>query len=416
MLVTARIRFLPLTTSKLPFRLRFASFSLLVGTLLLVCAVQLRGQADPAINGKFRQATEAMRTGRLDEAADGFASVTKAAPTFAEAFLNLGLVRSEQGHNEEAIADFEKALALKPHLHGANLFLGVAEFRLNHPEKAIVALKRETSAYPKDANAWMWLGVAELVSEQPEMAADALDKAAKLAPNDTDILYHRGRAHLLVSKNSYERMFKADPKSWRVHQVLGQMSAEAERHEDAIVQYLAAIKLAPTQPGLHEELASAYHAAARIPEAEAAYRQELEIDPHNVVARYKLGVLKVETGDAVQGKALIEAALHDKPGLADADYNMGRAEMLLGNDIAAADHLKRATVEDSDLEVIQQAWYQLGIVYRRLHRLDEARQAMATFQKLKDAEAEDLQRSLTKYKSKQTPDASEPPPAPEKPR
>jgi tetratricopeptide (TPR) repeat protein len=409
---------IPLTTSKLPFcyRLRFASFPLLISALLLVCAARLRGQADPAINDKFRQATEAMRVGRLEEAADGFASVTKAAPTFAEAFLNLGLVREEQSRNEEAIANFEKALTLKPRLRGANLFLGVAEFRLNRPDKAIVALKKETSAYPKDAGAWMWLGVAELVKEQPEAAADALDQAAKLAPNDVDVLYHRGRAHLLVSKNSYERMFKADPKSWRVHQVLGQMSAEAERHEDAIVQYLAAIKLAPTQPGLHEELASEYHAAAKIPEAEAAYRRELELDPHNVIARYKLGVLKVETGDAVQGKGLIEAALRDKPGLADADYNMGRAEMLLGNDIAAADHLKRATVEDSDLEIIQQAWYQLGIVYRRLHRLDEARLAMATFQKLKDAEAEDLQRSLTKYKSKQTPDASEPPPAPEKPR
>ncbi|HKW32023.1 MAG TPA: tetratricopeptide repeat protein [Candidatus Acidoferrum sp.] len=388
----------------------------MAAAVLFVFSAQLKGQTAPSVNEKFREATEAMQAGRLDEAADGFSSVTKTAPTFAEAFLNLGLVRSEQGHNEEAISNFEKALVLKPHLRGANLFLGVAEFRLNHPDKAIMAIKKETSAFPRDANAWMWLGVAELVNEQPELAADALDKAAKLAPNDIDILYHRGRAHLLVSKNSYEKMFKVDPHSWRVHQVLGQMAAEAERHEDAIAQYFAAIKLAPTQPGLHEELAGEYHASARMPEAEAAYRQELEIDPHNVVARYKLGVLLVGIHEAAKGKALIEGALREKPGLADADYNLGRAEMMLGNDAGAADYLKRATSQDSDFEIIQQAWYQLGIVYRRLHRTEEAQQAMATFQKLKEAEATDLRQTLSKYRTKQDPNGSEPPPGPEKPR
>ncbi len=33
----------------------------------------------------------------------------------------------------------------------------------------------------------------------------------------SDILYHRGRARLLVSKDSYAEMFKVDPQSWRVH-------------------------------------------------------------------------------------------------------------------------------------------------------------------------------------------------------
>lgn len=395
---------------------RLPLFSLIVSIPLLVGVSRLCAQTDSSINDKFRQAAEAMRAGRLDEAGQGFALIAKSAPTFAEAFFNLGLVREEQGQNEEAITSFERALALKPRLRGANLFLGVAQFRLNQTEKAVAAFKKETSSYPKDASAWMWLGVAELVDEQAEQAADALDKAAKLDPQNIDILYHRGRAHLLVSKNSYEKMFKVDSHSWRVHQVLGQMAAEAERHEDAIAQYEAAIKLAPTQPGLHEELAGEYHASARIPEAEAAYHQELEIDPHNVVARYKLGVLLVGIHEAAKGKSLIEEALLEKPGLADADYNLGRAEMMLGNDAVAAGYLKRATSEDSDFEIIQQAWYQLGIVYRRLHRTEEAQQAMATFQKLKEAEDTDLHQTLSKYKTKQNANAPETPPTPEKPQ
>jgi tetratricopeptide (TPR) repeat protein len=373
-------------------------------------------QVPPGIAGRFRQASEAMRNGNLDAAGEGFAAVVKEVPDFAAGHFNLGLVREEQARHEEAIGSFRKALLLNAKLRGANLFLGIAEYRLNRLDEAIPALRRETAAYPKDANAWMWLGVVELALDHAEDAADALDKAARLAPDNTDILYHRGQAHLLVSRNSYERMFKEDPKSWRVHQVLGETAADGEHYTDAIYEYLEAIKLAPSQPGLHEELGSVYRNANKMDEAEAAFQRELEIDPHNVLARYKLGVLVMEKGDGPRAKELIEAALKEKPGLLHADYNLGRVEKLLGNDATAATLLEKATATDADPEIVQQAWYQLGLLYRRLHRSEDAQRALALFQKLKDASAEASQQSLAKFKSRQNPNAADPPPAPEKPQ
>ncbi|HKV61886.1 MAG TPA: tetratricopeptide repeat protein [Candidatus Acidoferrum sp.] len=359
----------------------------------------------------------AMREGHLDEATEGFAAIVRETPSFAEAHLNLGLVLQEQNRFDEAIGSFQKALILKPKLRGANLFLGVAQFRLNQLDKAVIAIQKETAAYPKDPAAWMWLGVVRLAQEKPEEAAEALDKAVKLAPNDLDILYHRGRAHLLVSNNSYGRMFKVDPQSWRVHQVIAQADAEADRHMDAVAEYQAAIKLAPAQPGLHEELGSEYRNMGKTQEAEDAYLRELQIDPNNVLAKYKLGTLNVEKGDAAKGKGLIEAALKEKPGLLHSDYNLGRAEMLLGNDTVAAQLLERATsAPGSDPEVIQQAWYQLGIVYRRLHRMEDAQKAMATFQKLKDEEAESSQKALKRYESQQNRNPPQPPPPPQSPQ
>ncbi len=380
--------------------------------------VPLWAQRSPDVDDRFRQATEAMRKGNLEEAGEGFAAIVKQAPSFAEAHLNLGLVREEQGRHEDAISSFQKALGLKPGVHGASLFLGVAYFHLNQLDKAVVAIEKETAAFPKDAPAWMWLGVVQLAQDLPEQAAMALDKAAKLAPDDVDILYHRGRAHLMVSNNSYGKMFKVDPRSWRVHQVIAQANAEADRHMDAVAEYQAAIKLAPTQPGLHEELGSEYRSLGKTQEAEDAYLRELEIDPNNVLAKYKLGAVTVEKGDGAKGKELIEAALRAKPGLLHSDYNLGRAEMLLGNDAAAAQRLERATsAPGSDPEVIQQAWYQLGIVYRHLHRMEEAQKAMATFQKLKDEEAENSQKALKRYEAQQqNPNAAQPPHSPENPQ
>lgn len=347
-----------------------------------------------------------MRGGRLEEAAADFAAAVKREPAFAEAHFNLGLVDEELGKYDEAIASLYTALKLKPHLHGANLFLGIAEFRVNNFNDAASAVQKETVAYPKDANAWMWLGVVRLAQDRPEDAAEALDKAAKLKPDDQDILYHRGRAHLLVSKNSYAKMFKIDENSWLVHRVLAQANAEADRHVDAIAEYQAAIKLAPSQPGLHEELGTEYRAVNKLPAAEQAFREELALDPNNVLATYKLGAIEVEKGDGTGGKELIEAAQKEKPDLLHLDYNLGRADMLLNNDAEAASHFERTVKSDSDPEVIEQAWFQLGTAYRRLHRMDEARNAMTIYQQLKDQEATKSQKALENYRQEH-PDATD---------
>ena len=349
-----------------------------------------------------------MQQGKLEEAAAGFAAAAKRNPNFAGAYFNLGLADEELGKYEEAILNLRQALKLKPGLRGANLFLGIAEYRLNHLSEAVAVIQKEIATSPKDANAWMWLGVVRLSQDRAEDAAEALDKAAKLKPDDQNILYHRGRAHLLVSKNSYTKMFKIDENSWLVHRVLAQANAEADRHVDAITEYEAAIKLAPTQPGLHEEIGTEYRAVNKIPEAEQAFRRELDLDPHNVLARYKLGAIEVEKGNGAQGKELIEAAQREKPDLVHLDYNLGRAEMLLGNDSAAAAHFERAVKTDNDPELIEQAWFQLGTAYRRLHRMDEARNAMATYQQLKEQEANKSQKTLENYR-KDHPEAADAP-------
>ncbi len=378
------------------------------GILLLLVAQPSRAQIPAETAEKFRQASEAMRQGNLEQAGDGFAEIVKQSPTFAEAYLNLGLVREEQGRHEEAIASFKKALLLKPHLRGANLFLGIAQFRISQLDAAVASLRKETAVYPKDANAWMWLGVVELEMGDGDNAVEALDKAAKVAADNVDILYHRGQAHLFVSKDSYARMFRADPKSWRVRQILAEANADAERHTDAIAEYEAAIQLAPREPRLHEELGTEYRIIGKMQEAEEAFRKELEIDPDNVVAQYKLGVLLTEKGNAAQGKQMIVAALKLRPGLRHADYNLGRAEMLLGNDQAALEDFERATKADSDQDVLEQTWYQLGTVLRRLHRTQEAQQAFAMFQKFKDAELEGSQKKMKQFQQKKDSDAVAP--------
>ena len=50
-------------------------------------------------------------------------------------------------------------------------------------------------------------------------------------------------------------------------------AVRGEEPVDAIAEYQAAIKLAPTQPGLHEELGSEYRNAGKPVEAEASFQR-----------------------------------------------------------------------------------------------------------------------------------------------
>jgi tetratricopeptide (TPR) repeat protein len=248
----------------------------------------------------------------------------------------------------------------------------------------------------------MWLGVVQLAQGDALAACASLDKAAELKPNDVDILYHRGRAHMLVSKDSYEQMFRADPGSWRVHQVLAQSYLEADRYDDAIAEFQLAIKARPEEPGLHEELGDAYWKHVELPEAEDAFREELRLDPDDRSAMYKLAVVSLEHSEPEVSKQLLTQVIEMAPHFADAEYQLGRADAQLGDFDAAIAELNAAVADSGakNAETLRQAYYQLAQVYRRAQRPEESKQALDAFLRLKkQADADEAQKLALKLKN-----------------
>ena len=372
------------------------------GAVLLVILLPAALLSQDAISEKsFHQGTEALRTGRLDEAAEQFSQVIQRTPTFAEAHFNLGLVRLQQGRYDDAVPAFEKSLHLKPHLRGANLFLGIARYRENDYSKAIAALKREAQTDAANPKVWMWLGVAQLAAGDASAASVSLDRAASLSPSDVDILYHRGRAHMLVSKESYERMYKADPDSWRVHQVLAQSFVEQNRLEDAVKECQTSINLKPEEPGLHEQLADIYQRGNQLAEAEAAFQAELKIDPQSVSSMYKLAVVSIERSKPEVAAQWLGEVLRRTPHSADAHYQMGRAQTQLGNAHEAIASFSAAVTDsgESESETVRQSYYQLAQLYRREQKPEESRAALESFMRLKQqADAQQAQKLQDKLK------------------
>jgi tetratricopeptide (TPR) repeat protein len=376
-------------------------FSCLLYTLALfglsAAGFAQEGQFEKA----FHQGTAAMRGGQLDEAVADFSKAAALKPSFAEAFFNLGIAQLQQGHLDEAVTALSKSISLKPGLRGANLFLGIARYRKNDYAEAIPSLRRETRIDAANADAWMWLGVVQLAAGDATDASATLDKAARLSPNNVDILYHRGRAHMLVSKETYEHMYQVAPESWRIHQVLAQSLVEQSRYEEAANEVQVAIGLRPGEPGLHEELADIYWKQNDLVKAESEFQNELKTDPESLSSMYKLAVVSIERSKPEVSVELLSQVLGKTSHRANAHYQLGRAEAQLGNTEAAIQNFTSAVSDsgESDTETLRQSYYQLAQLYRRQQKYDQSRAALDAFMRLKQqADAQQSQKLQDKLK------------------
>lgn len=351
----------------------------LCGSLSLSADAPERASAEQAMH----EGAAAMLAGDYPRAVEAYRRVTATAPGLAEGYFNLGVAEQQAGQVEASKADLKHALQLKPGLRGASLFLGIEAYRENRFQDAESSFRSETQIDGRNAKAWMWLGVSELAEEHPEKAVASLERAHALDPGDVDILYHRGRAYFLLANASYAEMFRLNPDSVRVHQALGEAYAESYRSASAISELEIAARMAPRQPGLHEELGDQYWVAGRLKDAAAAYRKELVNDPYAETAKYKLGSLLVADGDAVEGVALLGQVVKEDASLQDAHYYLGKGLMAEGRNTEAAEHFEQAIASAPESNRAMDSWYRLSQIYRSAHDTVSAQHALGEFLRLK---------------------------------
>ncbi len=361
----------------------------------------------------FQQGTAALRANRPADAVAAFQEVTHESPRFAEAYLNLGLALSQLSRNDEAIMALERAIDIKPSMRGPHLFLAISDYKIGRFDAAAVAVRAETDLSPADAQAWMWRGIIDLDLDQLAAAVEDLDRALSLDPKNLDILYHRGRAALALSRRSYEEMFKLNPQSWHVYQVLAEADVESGNDVDAIEQFKLAIAAAPPQGGLYEALGSSYWRAGRYDEAQQAYEAALKLDPNDTLTMYKLGCLRIDRSDAAGGKVLLDRVLAMNPSLAMTTYYLGRAEIQLGHDDAAIAYFRRTIRDGIDDETTKQAYFQLSRAYRQIHDIEASNEAQAQYRLLDQKSKDAIQQKLDRHRLHTGRDTSIPAPPPD---
>lgn len=209
----------------------------------------------------------------------------------------LGEVELAESRRTEAEAAFRRAIALNP--RAARAHTGLAEIHLvgGKTAEAIVEAKAALEAGDDRLSTFMLLGEALTLAKQFEEALPILTEVIRREPQNG--IAHRYRAEIALAGN---------------------------RLDDAIAEMRMAEKLDP-RPEVRQRLADMYVRAKKYEEAIAIYRQIVKEQPANTQAQTALAALTLESGQAGDAVAQLEALLQTEPNRADIRAKL--AELLL---------------------------------------------------------------------------------------
>lgn len=238
--------------------------------------------ADPVL-AALAGAIEAMR-GQPARAVPLLETAHRLRPEDVTVRVNLAesLYRTGNALRARGLATLEAARADRS-LRLASLGGALAAEAEDH-DAAIAFYRHVVGARPDDWSAWNNLGNALEATGQTEAAIDALRRALALAPDSAPIHINLGNALIAAGRldeaeaaiAAAHAQFPQDPMPLVTrHALLRQQGAE----DEAFAALVAAAELAPGDARLHHDVGAEASRLALFPEAEAAFRRAIAVDP-----------------------------------------------------------------------------------------------------------------------------------------
>jgi Flp pilus assembly protein TadD len=200
---------------------------------------------------------------------------------------------------DAAIPPLQKFIAEKPDVAFAHFQLAYAYTALKRAGDAQAEYEKCVSLDSKMAEAFLNLGIL-LLEKNPAQAIPPLRKAVELLPTQTRPRYLLGVAQqrsgdLTAAAGSFESASRLDPRDLDSLIHLGEVYLKSDRLADAEKKFRAALDRDANSHQALEGLALSLDAQKK-PEALDAYRQYLDVEPLDQVARTRLLHLMVEQG------------------------------------------------------------------------------------------------------------------------
>lgn len=296
---------------------------------------------------------------------------------------NLGVLLFFQGSYPEAIPHMRAALQMQPDLWRIEALMGIAEHRAGDPKAAQNHLERAFSKLDdKKIQIQAGLELVELysASAQLDKALSVAAKLEELAPQNPQILLVAYQISRQMMDQSLLTMMMAAPDSAEMHMLMaGELGRQGD-HTNAIAQFREALRLNPTMPGAHFELAEQLRTSsdpALNAQAEDEYKAAIRVNPYDELSWRQLGGILAAKGDYKTAEEDYRKALALQP--KDSDARTGLAIVLISlNQTNEAISLLEDAVKDDPTNLV--AHYRLSMLYRRAGRTAEAQREMDTFQ------------------------------------
>lgn len=348
----------------------------------------------------YTSAKAAQSQGNFADAISDYKSILQIAPTLGAAYTNLGTLYFRQREYAQAVAVLEKGLKVDPHTPGTSALLGICLYESGDFPEARPRLEAAIRANASDHNARMYLARDVMKLGDLSAAGAQLEALLTRDPKNQEAWYLMAKVHMLISEQALAKMNSIDPNSVWAHQLSGEVMESMNNFDGAVVELKKAVDLAPQMPNNHYKLADAYWHLSQWDSAAEQFQAELDVNPGNCQARWKLGsTILQKNGDAKEALRQIDDALARCPTLTDARVDRARALLRLDRGADALTDLERAKKENGSDPAIH---FLMAKVYRLLGRSQEAQAEMEMFTKLDEtARAATAERAQEVIRNKQ---------------
>lgn len=223
-------------------------------------------------------AKAAQAAGQTPRALTTLSAASAAAGASASLLTQFATLQLEAGHPAEAIAALTRARALDPELPGTSVTLAQAYLASGQLSQAAASLNDGLRLDPFDSTAWDVAGrLAATRGNWPE-ALWSFEQAIRLRPESASHIYDYALAlssagDAAGAMAQAERAIHADGKLPDAHVLRGSLLARANRYDDAVTEYVEALRLKPGLPRTRLDLAAIYLAQNKVAEAREQLRQ-----------------------------------------------------------------------------------------------------------------------------------------------
>jgi tetratricopeptide (TPR) repeat protein len=356
---------------------QLAVMSPVVGVLFLGICVYAQSPQD-----LFQKAFDAQRSGRLDEAIQGYRQLLEKFPDLAEIRSNLGAALAGEGRYQEAVIEYKRALVSKQD-PTVLLNLGLAYYKTDQLTLAIETLKKVREQDQKNVQILTVLADCYLRLGQNKNVIDLLAPAQRAEPENPTYNYLLGTALVRDGQSSQgqviiDKILK-NGDSAEARLLMGTTKFLVKDFAGALVDFQKAVELNPNLPDLYSYYGLALLTTGDQAGARKAFERELQSDPNNFDANLRMGVLLRQDEDNDKALKFFHHALEIRPGDFGVRYQIASLELAQGRLEAARGDLEALVNEAPQFT---EAHVSLATVYFREKKKSEGERERAIVLKL----------------------------------
>jgi len=358
--------------------------------LLIVPAARAADGPGESLRRQFESAKASLASGDLGQAESSYRQAV------ALALRQLGNLSISEEQFEQATHLLDEAVKLTPDDADLQVEAGIAWFRKGDARKATELVQAVLGGHPDNGRAHNVLGRINLFKGNFDGAIEELKKAVALQ-GDFETSYFLGIAYLKAKKVSdasawFSQVQSTMGDSAALHVLFGRAYTITHFPQPAMEEFRMAIKLDPKYPRAHGLLGYSYleqFGEQAYPQAREEFEKELKINPDQYYFLMLLGIATVALRDFSAAEVTLRHAIRLNPDEATSYLYLGETYTETNRLALAVPALEKYVSlvhhPEEMLRDVSRAYFLLGQDLLRLGRVQEAKKALASSQRYREA-------------------------------